>query len=255
MNFKQRLLWYGFSLLLGRIFLPVTVSAQGVTSDGTLSTKVTSPDNLNFTITNGNQPNSGANLFHSFSQFSLPTGGSATFNLVSTPNISTIFSRVTGGSVSNIDGLIQTTNNSNLVSLFLLNPNGIIFGPNAKLNIGGSFIATTANSVKFFDGIEFSAVNPTSSGLLTVSAPIGLDFGQNSKGITVQNTGHRLIDKIFVPTDRSQSPVGLQINGGHTLALIGGEVNLSGGIITTNGGGHLEVGGVSDGQVGLKPTG
>ena len=57
MNFKQRLLWCISSLLAGGIFLPITVSAQGVTSDGTLSTKVTSPDNFNFTITNGNQPN------------------------------------------------------------------------------------------------------------------------------------------------------------------------------------------------------
>ncbi|WP_103668498.1 filamentous hemagglutinin N-terminal domain-containing protein [Pseudanabaena sp. BC1403] len=254
MNFSQRLWWCGSIFLFLGMLLPTNVSAQSVTADGTLSTTVNSPDNLNFTITNGNQPNSGANLFHSFSQFSVPTGGSATFNLVSTPNITTIFSRVTGGSVSNIDGLIQTTNSSNPVSLFLLNPNGIIFGANASLNIGGSFIATTANSVKFIDGIEFSAVNPSASPLLTVNAPLGLDFAQNPKGITVQNTGHRLIDRIFTPTDRSQSPVGLQVNGGNTLALIGGEVNLSGGIITTNGGGHLEVSGVSDGQVGLKAT-
>ncbi|WP_156341313.1 hypothetical protein, partial [Pseudanabaena sp. 'Roaring Creek'] len=63
------------------MLLPTNVSAQSLTSDGTLSTTVTSPDNLNFTITNGNQPSNGANLFHSFSQFSVPTGGSATFNL------------------------------------------------------------------------------------------------------------------------------------------------------------------------------
>ena len=69
MNFKQGLLWCGSSLLLGGIFLPITVSAQSVASDRTLSTTVTSPDNRNFTITNGNQPNNGANLFHSFSQF------------------------------------------------------------------------------------------------------------------------------------------------------------------------------------------
>ena len=254
MNFKQRLLWSVSSLLAGGIFLPITVSAQGVTSDGTLSTKVTSPDNLNFTITNGSQPNIGTNLFHSFSQFSIPTGGSATFDLVNTPNISTIFSRVTGGSVSNINGLIQTTNSSNPVSLFLLNPSGIIFGPNARLNIGGSFIGTTANSIKFADGIEFRAVNPTSSGLLTVSAPIGLDFGQNSKGITVQNTGHRLIENLFQPIDSSQNPIGLQVAEGYTLAMIGSEVNFSGGIASVNGGGQIEVGSVSNGLVQLNPT-
>jgi filamentous hemagglutinin family protein len=254
MNFKQRLLWCVSSLLVGGIFLPITVSAQGVTSDGTLSTKVISPDNLNFTITNGNQPNNGANLFHSFSNFSLPTGGSATFDLVNTTNISTIFSRVTGGNVSNIDGLIQTTNSSSPVSLFLLNPSGIIFGSNARLNIGGSFIGTTANSVKFVDGTEFSAVNPSASALLTVNAPIGLDFGLNSKGITVQGNGHRLAGGIFTPIDRSQNPIGLQVGTGNTLALIANEVNFSGGIASVNGGGHIEVGSVSKGMVKLNPT-
>ncbi|ELS30627.1 MULTISPECIES: filamentous hemagglutinin N-terminal domain-containing protein [Pseudanabaena] len=253
MNFSQRLWWYSSTFLFWGMFLPIAVTAQPITADGTLSTTVTSPDNLNFTITNGNQPNSGGNLFHSFSQFSVPTGGSATFNLVNTPNITTIFSRVTGGSVSNIDGLIQTTNNSNPVSLFLLNPNGIIFGPNASLTIGGSFVGTTANSVKFVDGIEFSAVNPSASPLLTVNAPIGLNFGQNSKGITVQNTGHRLIENLFQPVNRSQNPIGLQVAAGNTLALIGSGVNFSGGIASVNGGGHIEVGSVSNGLVKLNP--
>ncbi|WP_072143613.1 filamentous hemagglutinin N-terminal domain-containing protein, partial [Pseudanabaena sp. 'Roaring Creek'] len=254
MNFSQRLWWCGSSFLFLGMLLPTNISAQSVKADGTLSTTVTSPDNLNFTITNGNQPNNGANLFHSFSQFSVPTGGSATFNLVNTPNITTIFSRVTGGIVSNIDGLIQTINNNNPVSLFLINPNGIIFGANARLNIGGSFVGTTANSVKFIDGTEFSAVNPKSSSLLTVNAPIGLDFGQNSKGITVQNTGHRLAGGIFAPVDRSQNPIGLQVGAGNTLALIGNEVNFSGGIVSVNGGGHIEVGSVSNGLVKLNPT-
>ena len=185
---------------------------------------------------------------------SVPTGGSATFNLVDTPNISTIFSRVTGGNISNIDGLIQTTNSNNPVSLFLINPSGIIFGSNARLNIGGSFIGTTANSVKFVDGTEFSAVNLTNSSLLTVNAPIGLDFSQNSKGITVQNTGHRLIEDLFQPIDRRQNPMGLQVGAGNTLALIGNEVNFSGGIASVNGGGHIEVGSVSNGIVNLNPT-
>ncbi|ELS31508.1 MULTISPECIES: filamentous hemagglutinin N-terminal domain-containing protein [Pseudanabaena] len=187
MSFRQRLWWCGSSFLFLGMLLPTNVSAQSVTADGTLSTTVTSPDNLNFTITNGNQPNGGGNLFHSFSQFSVPTGGSATFNLVNTPNIKTIFSRVTGGSVSNIDGLIQTTNNSNPVSLFLLNPNGIIFGANASLNIGGSFVGTTANSVKFIDGTEFSAVNVNNPPLLTISSPLGLEMGANAAPITVQS--------------------------------------------------------------------
>ena len=197
MNFSQKLLWCGSSFLLLGMLLPITASAQSVTADGTLSTTVTSPDNRNFTITNGNQPNNGANLFHSFNQFSVPTGGSATFNLVNTPNITTIFSRVTGGSVSNIDGLIQTTNNSNPVSLFLLNPSGIIFGSNASLNIGGSFVGTTANSVKFVDGTEFSAVNAHSQPLLTISSPLGLRMEPNAAPIESQSNISAGVDLIL----------------------------------------------------------
>ncbi|KAM3110371.1 two-partner secretion domain-containing protein [Phormidesmis sp. 146-33] len=102
-----------------------------------MNTIVTSPSSNNFTITNGSSAET--NLFHSFITFSIPTGGTATFDLVNTPNISTIFSRVTGSNISNIDGLIKTVNSSNPVSLFLVNPNGILFGSNARLDIGGSF--------------------------------------------------------------------------------------------------------------------
>ena len=210
MNSIFRLSCLAGCLFLGHLSLTYSVSAQSVTADGTLSTTVTSPDNLNFTITNGNQPNSGANLFHSFSQFSVPTGGSATFNLVSTPNITTIFSRVTGGNVSNIDGLIQTTNNSNPVSLFLLNPSGIIFGPNASLNIGGSFVGTTANSVIFSDGVKFSANDLTANPLLTVNAPIGLNLEANAGAISLQKMAT------------------LQVAQGNTLALVGSQINMTG---------------------------
>ncbi|MBE9200503.1 MULTISPECIES: S-layer family protein [unclassified Nodularia (in: cyanobacteria)] len=235
-------------ILVGGILLPAMAQ---VTSDATTNTIVNSNGN-NFDILNG--INQGNNLFHSFSNFSIPTGGSATFDLTNTPNATTIFSRVTGGNVSNIDGLIQTLNSNNPVSLFLMNPNGIMFGQNASLNIGGSFVGTTANSIKFADGTEFSALNPTTQPLLTMSVPIGLQMGQNPGDITVQGSGHRLSGGIFTPTDRSKNPIGLQVSAGNTLALIGGEVKFSGGIAAVNGGGHLEVGSIRDGQVGLNST-
>ncbi|MBD2254582.1 filamentous hemagglutinin N-terminal domain-containing protein [Nostoc parmelioides FACHB-3921] len=95
-------------------------------------------------ILNGRQE--GSNLFHSFRDFSVPQGMEARFDLNNTSNITTIFSRVTGGNVSNIDGTISIVGNPS-ASLFLLNPAGIIFGQNAQLQIGGSFVGTTANSI------------------------------------------------------------------------------------------------------------
>ncbi|MDJ0798055.1 MAG: S-layer family protein [Calothrix sp. MO_167.B12] len=228
-----------------------------VISDGTTNTTVNTSGN-NFTILNGIEK--GNNLFHSFSNFSVPTNGSASFDLTNTPDITTIFSRVTGGNVSNINGLIQTLNSNNSVSLFLMNPAGIMFGENARLNIGSSFFGTTANTIKFVDGTEFSAVNASGTPLLTVTAPIGLQMGQNPGAITVQGTGHTLS---YVLTGNSFSPIspgsrafvnsGLQVNPGNTLSLIGGNVNLQGGRLTAQGG-RIEIGSVEGGQVTLDPN-
>lgn len=154
-----------------------------VSPDSTLPTRVTRSNNLNFTIEGGAR--SGGNLFHSFSEFSVPTGGSVVFNTV--PGIQNILSRVTGGSISTIDGLLGVNGQANL---FLLNPNGILFGNNARFAIGGSFIGTTAKSIRFTDGLEFSAVNLTRPPLLTISTPIGLQPGtisDNSLAATITN--------------------------------------------------------------------
>ncbi len=200
------------------------VAAQQIAEDGTLSTNVTSSDGLNFTITNGER--AGGNLFHSFSQLSVPTGGSAFFN--NALDVENIIGRVTGGSVSNIDGLIRTNGTANL---FLLNPSGIIFGPNAQLNIGGSFLASTANAVKFADGTEFSATTPSSPPLLTVSVPIGLQYG-GMAGIQVQGS------TLAVQPDR-------------TLALVGGDIAIVDGNLTAPSG-RVELGAVAGtGTVGL----
>ncbi|MGV0024527.1 two-partner secretion domain-containing protein [Phormidesmis priestleyi] len=122
---------------LFRLLLACNSTQAQVIPDGTLNTIVTSPISGNFTITNGSS--AGNNLFHSFRKFSIPTGGTTTFNLVNILDVSTVFNRVTGSNVFNIGGLIKTINSNNPVSLFLINPNDIVFGQNARLDIGGSF--------------------------------------------------------------------------------------------------------------------
>jgi filamentous hemagglutinin family protein len=210
-----------------------------VTSDGITNTIIKQTGN-DFTILNGIKK--GNNLFHSFGNFSVPTNSSATFDLVNTPNITTIFSRVTGGNISNIDGLIRTVNNSNQVSLFLMNPAGIVFGKNARLDIGGSFLGTTASSIKFADGVEFSAVTPETP-MLTISVPVGLQMGNSQGTITVLGTGHKLTS-LGAGIKHNAIKEELGVQQGQTLALVGGDITLSGGVLTA-GQGRIELGSLS----------
>ena len=192
----------------------------------------------------------GSNLFHSFQEFSLPTGQEVFFN--NNIDIQNIFSRVTGSNISNIDGLIRANGSANL---FLINPNGIIFGPNAQLNIGGSFIGSTASSIRFIDNSEFSANNPTAPPLLNINVPIGLQFGTNPKSITNRSQSTSLIPlppvdpRIPIPTN-----VGLQVLPGRILALVGGDVILNNGNLTALQG-EIHLGSIANpGLVRFQPT-
>jgi filamentous hemagglutinin family protein len=173
----------------------------------------------------------GGNLFHSFSEFNV--GKEQRVYFANPTGIQNIFSRVRGTNSSAILGTLGVQGNANL---FLLNPNGIIFGPNAKLDIGGSFLGSTANRIKFADGTKFSATDPTTPPLLTISVPIGLQYGGTLGGIRVQGSS-------------------LQVKPGQTLALVGGNVSMDGGLLKVPGG-RVELGGLTGtGTVGLTVNG
>lgn len=178
------------------------------------------------TITGGTR--SGSNLFHSFEQFSVPVGGSADFNQAI--EVENIFARVTGRSRSTINGTIQANGTANL---FLLNPNGIIFGPQAALNVGGSFLATTGDRLIFADGTEFSAVNPQATPLLSISTPIGLQMGRS--GAIINRSRFR---------DSNGAVVGLRVPADQTLALVGNGVLLTDGALSAAGG-RIAIGSVA----------
>ena len=234
------LLSFGCCAISQGIFLK-SATAQ-VIPDGSSNTTVNAVGN-NFTIQQGDR--AGNNLFHSFGDFSVPNGGSAFFDNAN--DIANIFSRVTGGNISNIDGLIRANGTANL---FLINPAGILFGAGARLDIGGSFLGSTADSILFEDG-EFSATDFDDPPLLTINAPIGLNFRDNPEDIVNRSVAGGLVENLEFARPKftiDQIPVGLEVEPGKNLALIGGDVKLENGNIYAPGG-KVELGGLEEAGV------
>ncbi len=231
------------SLILGGAiaFSSNCVLAQNITIDGSLGPAgtLTGPD---YVIPQADGKTVGSNLFHSFGRFGLDTGEAAIFQ--STANIRNILSRVTGGSPSVIDGLIFTESPS--VNLFLINPSGIVFGPNASLDVGsatrGSFVATTVDALVWPNGGQFSATNPGGSGsLLTL-------VGDPSGFLSLQRPPQPIVS----------SGSSLRVYEGQSLLLLGGDVTLDGSSLFVRfvKGGRIELGGVAGaGTVGLSVNG
>jgi filamentous hemagglutinin family protein len=196
-----------------------------VTSTGTV-------DQINGGVTKG------TNLFHSFQEFNIGNGRSAFFS--NPPGIENILSRVTGANPSNILGTLGVSGGN--ANLFLINPNGIIFGQNARLDVGGSFVATTANAIGLANGDIFSAnpVEPLPNQLLNVN-PNAFFFNQVAAQPIINRS--------------TANSTGLQVPQGQSLLLVGGEVKLEGGISQAPGG-QVELGGLAGaGTVGLSIDG
>ena len=146
----------------------------------------------------------GGNLFHSFGQFNIQRRESATFT--GPASVDNIFSRVTGGNPSVIDGRLQADIPG--ASLYLLNPSGVVFGPNASLNISGSFHVSTANGIRFSDGATFSA-HLSEKSTLTVAPPVAFGFlDSNPAGITIQGSQ-------------------LAVQEGKTFSVTGGDITMT----------------------------
>lgn len=219
-----------FAAVIGSTMAIGNTTLAQVVPDSTLGSDNSAVDSSGNIDTISGGATRGANLFHSFEQFSVQNGRTAQFD--NATSIQNILTRVTGSSVSNIDGIIGARGAANL---FLLNPNGIIFGQNARLNIGGSFIGTTARSIDFADGTQFSATPGSGAPLLTVNVPIGLQFGTNPGNIVNRASNN-----------------GLLVQPGRTLGLVGGNINLAGGNLFSAGG-RVELGAVAaPGVIGLN---
>lgn len=190
----------------------------------------------------------GGNLFHSFEAFSIQQGGTAWFDNAN--DIQNIFSRITGSGASMIDGVLGANGSANL---FFLNPNGILFGPNASLNIGGSFVAATANRVDFDDGLSWGL---DSQPLLTIARPIGLEIGPSAGPIQVIDSGNTFfavatpLTNLFPYSEANQAP-GLSVAPGQTIALVSGsDIVLAGGLLRAPDG-RVEIISSGPGAVGI----
>lgn len=217
--------------------------AQAISVDGTTPTKLNNGNSCASTcnITGGlrDSEGSGPNIFHSFSTFNINNGATVTF---SDPGVDNIFSRVTGSSISYLDGRLKVDGNANL---FLLNPNGIIFEDDASIDIPGSFLASTAESINFQNSAKFSATTSALPSLLTINVPLGLQFGESFSRIEVQGDGsNNLAYNPNNTINRTEPDTGLIASNGQTLALLGGDINIPGGSITAEAG-HIELGALS----------
>lgn len=239
-------------ILLFSAWLPPSVCAQSLFSDPTTNTTVT-PDNLGqqFSVTGGTVRED--TLFHSFENFS-PESWSVVFDLnnATYDHIDFVIGRVTGQENSLINAALKLMG-GHQPDLLLINPAGIEFGPNASLQLPGSFLAGTAESV-LFDDYGFNAIAPTPVPLLAVSTPLGLQMGSQSGSIRYQGSGHSLAavsDPIFSPYIPTQVPSGLIVQPGETLALIANTLNLNGGTLTAPGG-RLNLVSLSSGSASFK---
>ena len=125
---------------------------------------------------------SGTNLFHSFGDFNVPNNNIANFLNDSGLATSNILGRVTGGNISNIFGAIQTTGFGN-ANLFLMNPAGFLFGPNATVNVGGMVSFTSADYLRLADNARFNAIPGPADALLTACTCRRIRFlGFESRG-------------------------------------------------------------------------
>ena len=203
--------------------------AQSITVDGRLGPAQTLAG-PNYVVGAALGRQVGGNLFHSFGTFGLKGGETATFS--GPASVGNVIGRVTGGSASSINGAIRSTIPA--ANLYLVNPAGVVFGPNASVDVGGSFHASSADYLRMRDGARFQAANPDAS---TLSAAPPEAFG-------------------FL----SASPQPVTVNGSqlavmprNTLGMVGGPVTISGGLLYAPSGTVRVASAAGPGEVPVNP--
>jgi filamentous hemagglutinin family protein len=225
--------------LVGGLLPPAAGRAQ-ITLDGSMVPGTAGPlTGPGFVVPSAVGRTVGSNLFHSFGQFSLQAGQSATFT--GPGSIGNVISRVTGGQLSSINGLIDTRTAMPNASFYLLNPAGVLLGPNASLNVGGAVHFSTAGYLCLgaagclndpTSGKFFATLGPDS--VLTAAVPAAFGFLPNVPPGPITVDSANLLANVVDP------PVG------QTISLVGGQIQITGSTIAPPGG-HVQLVGVNSG--------
>lgn len=199
-------LWFAIS-----VGGPCALAAGGIVTDGTLGpaqrlngAQVTIPQILGQTV--------GANLFHSFSAFNVETGQTAIFT--GSDHLNNVIARVTGGDASIIDGLLRST--AGQADFYLINPAGVTFGPNARIDVPAAFHVGTADRIELADGAVFAATDPATGSQLGGASPAAFGF----LGTSAANNG-------LIEADGAQ----LSVRAGHTLDFAAGDLRIANGAL------------------------
>ncbi len=195
----------------------------------------------------------GNNLFHSFSQFNLYQGDSATFS--GADNIKNVISRVTGGNISIINGLLRSSiGNANF---YFINPAGVTFGAEAQVDVPSAFHVSSADYLRFTNGEQFSS-NLSSASALSVAEPSGFGFVNNQGTVQIQNSA-----LVFTPSSNvsfsanavvieqgslqnptgsiaiysaGSSPVAVELNQ-HSVSALAGQTTITDSVLDVSGDG------------------
>ncbi|QTA91437.1 filamentous hemagglutinin N-terminal domain-containing protein [Desulfonema magnum] len=190
---------------------------RGINLDGSLGTagklNLPGPD-YDIKAEYGRQ--AGTNLFHSFEQFNIHSKESATFT--GPDSVQNIITRVTGGEASWIDGRLASAIPN--ADLYFLNPAGVMFGPDASLDLGGSFHVSTADYLRLGDNEKFYT-NPLESDVLSVAAPAAFGFLDNDiSPITFEGKGE-------IPSETwDREAAGLAVAEGKGISVVGGDIEI-----------------------------
>ena len=213
--FKNSILLVVFVVFIFTFTQAFADHPQGISPDSSLGTKV-DLNNSTYNITGGTSVDN-INLFHSFDTFNLNAGEKAIFN---DSGFKYNISRITGTDYSWINGKIK----SSAENLFLINPNGLMFGPESSLDLSGSFYASTADYINLGNTNDKFYSNLIDNSILTSAAPSDFGFIDESvASITIQGRGE------ITEQEWNDNPTGLHVSSNNTISFIGGDIEISNG--------------------------